>query len=78
MKIDDILSEDLVVAELDGSTKADVIVELAGVVARHHPEIDHARLVQALEDRERGRADVVTGEERLGRLLFPGLRSGAR
>jgi PTS system nitrogen regulatory IIA component len=53
MKIDDILSEPLVVAELMGRSKDEVIEELAGVVARNHPEIDHIRLVQALEDRER-------------------------
>jgi PTS system nitrogen regulatory IIA component len=53
MKIEDILSEALVVPALGGHTKADVIEELAAVVARHHPEIDRGRLVQALEDRER-------------------------
>ena len=31
-----------------------------------------------LRDRERGRADVVTGKERLGRILFPGWDGGAR
>jgi PTS system nitrogen regulatory IIA component len=53
MKIADILGEALVVPALHSRTKADVIEELAAVVARHHPEIAHARLVQALEDRER-------------------------
>lgn len=53
MNIADILSEDSVVSALTGRTKAEVIDELAGVVARHHPELEKRRLVQALEDRER-------------------------
>ena len=53
MKITDILTADMVVPALRGRTKGDVIDELAGVVAAGHPEIDRARLVQALEDRER-------------------------
>src|SRR4051812_8494037 len=53
MKIADILAPELVVAAIRGRDKGDVIVELAGVVARHHPEIDHGRLVQALDDREK-------------------------
>jgi nitrogen PTS system EIIA component len=53
MKITDILTEDMVVPALHGRSKMDVIVELARVVADRHPEIDHGRLVQALEDREK-------------------------
>jgi PTS system nitrogen regulatory IIA component len=53
MRITDILAEPLVVASIQGRTKADVIAELAGIVSKHHPEIDLGRLVQALEDRER-------------------------
>jgi PTS system nitrogen regulatory IIA component len=53
MKIGDMLTEELVVADLAGRTKGDVIEELAAVVHRAHPEIDQAALVQALEDRER-------------------------
>ena len=53
MKITDILTEDMVVPALRGRTKGDIINELAGVVVAGHPEIDRARLVQALEDRER-------------------------
>jgi len=53
MKITDILTEDMVVPALRGRSKGEVIEELAGVVAAGHPEIDRARLVQALEDRER-------------------------
>jgi PTS system nitrogen regulatory IIA component len=53
MKITDILTEPMVVDSLAGRTKAEIIEELAGVVAKEHPEIDRGRLVQALEDRER-------------------------
>ena len=53
MKIGDILAEDLVVASLAARSKSGVIEELAARIAKQHPEIDHARLVQALEDRER-------------------------
>jgi PTS system nitrogen regulatory IIA component len=53
MKIGDMLTEDLVSAALTGRTKREVIEELAALVVRRHPEIDQARLVQALEDRER-------------------------
>jgi nitrogen PTS system EIIA component len=53
MHIGDILSEDMVIPALAGQTKADVIEEMAGVVAEHQPEIQRDRLVQALEDRER-------------------------
>jgi PTS system nitrogen regulatory IIA component len=53
MKITDILTADMIVPALHGRTKAEVIAELAGVVAEGHPEIDRARLVQALEDREK-------------------------
>ena len=53
MKIADILTEDMVVPALAGRDKADVIIELAAVVSRSHPEIDHGRLVQALGDREK-------------------------
>jgi nitrogen PTS system EIIA component len=53
MKITDILSETDVVPRLAARSKADVIEELAAVVAANHPEVDRARLVQALEDRER-------------------------
>jgi PTS system nitrogen regulatory IIA component len=53
MKIGDILAEDLVVASLAARSKSGVIEELASRISKQHPEIDHARLVQALEDRER-------------------------
>jgi PTS system nitrogen regulatory IIA component len=53
MRIDDFLAEDMVVSALEGRKKDDVIEELAEVVSTHHPEIDHWKLVGALQDRER-------------------------
>jgi PTS system nitrogen regulatory IIA component len=53
MRIDDFLSEEMVVPALEGRTKDDVIEELAEVVSKRHAEIDHWRLVGALQDRER-------------------------
>jgi PTS system nitrogen regulatory IIA component len=53
MRIDDFLAEDMVVSALEGRKKDDVIEELAEVVSKHHPEIDHWKLVGALQDRER-------------------------
>ena len=53
MRIDDFLAAEMVVPALQGRTKDDVIEELAAVVSKHHPEIDHWRLVGALQDRER-------------------------
>ena len=53
MRIDDFLAEETVLPALEGRTKDDVIEELAEAVSKHHPEIDHWRLVGALQDRER-------------------------
>jgi PTS system nitrogen regulatory IIA component len=53
MKISDILEPGLVLSALAARDKINVIGELAQVVSHHHPEIDHGRLVQALEDREK-------------------------
>jgi|SRR5262245_1450491 len=53
MKIEDILSQELVLPDLAARNKTDVLVELATAVSRQHAELDRERLVQALEDRER-------------------------
>jgi PTS system nitrogen regulatory IIA component len=53
MRIDDFLSQETVIPALQGRTKDEVIEELAEVVSKQHPEIDHWRLVGALQDRER-------------------------
>lgn len=53
MRIEDILAPEMVVARLRATTKAGILAELAATVADHHPEVDRARLVAALEDREK-------------------------
>ncbi len=53
MKIVDILPESLVIASLRGRTKEDIIRELASHLAGVHTEIDAARLVEVLWERER-------------------------
>jgi PTS system nitrogen regulatory IIA component len=74
MKIDDILAEDMVVPALGGSSKSEVIEELAAVVARRHPEIDLARLVQALEDRERLNSTALGEGVAIPHGKLPGLK----
>ena len=53
MKIIDILPPEHVVPDLAGTTKLDVLDELAGVLAAHHPEIPKDRLVEVLLEREK-------------------------
>lgn len=74
MKIADILGEDLVVPELAGRSKSEVIEELAGVVAEHQPTIDRPRLVQALEDRERLNSTALGEGVAIPHGKLPGLK----
>jgi len=53
MRIEDILAEDMIVPVLRADTKAGILAELAGTVADQHPEVDRARLLTALEEREK-------------------------
>jgi PTS system nitrogen regulatory IIA component len=52
MKILDILAPEAVVPDLRATSKREALEELAGVLAALHPEIDRARLVEVLLDRE--------------------------
>jgi PTS system nitrogen regulatory IIA component len=52
MKILDILAPEAIVPALKATTKPDTLQELATLLATRHPEIDGARLVQVLLDRE--------------------------
>jgi len=74
MKIADILTEPLVVPALAGRSKREVIEELAAAVARHHPEIDRTRLVQALEDRERLNSTALGEGVAIPHGKLPGLK----
>lgn len=74
MKIEDILTPDMVVAELAATTKAGVLDELASLVASRHPEIDRARLVEALEEREKLNTTAVGDGVAMPHGRLPGLR----
>ncbi len=74
MKITDILTEEMVVAELQGQSKAAVIEELAGVIAQHQAEIERAKLVQALEDRERLNSTALGDGVAIPHGKLPGLK----
>jgi nitrogen PTS system EIIA component len=52
MKILDILAPEAIIPALRASTKSDALQEIATMLATLHPEIDRARLVQVLQDRE--------------------------
>src|ERR1700678_3448769 len=55
MKITDILSPDMVIPDLKGTTKPDVLNELAKALAAKYPEIKLADLTAVLAERERRR-----------------------
>jgi len=57
-----------------GRNKADVIEELAGVLARDHGEIDRQRLIQALEDRERLNSTALGDGVAIPHGKLPGLK----
>lgn len=61
MKILDILAPEAIVPALKATTKPDTLQELATRLATLHPEIDGARLVQVLLDRE-GLGSTAIGE----------------
>jgi nitrogen PTS system EIIA component len=74
MKIEDILSEDLVLADLAARAKPDVLVELAAALTTRYPELDKARLVGALEDRERLNSTALGDGVAIPHGKLPGLR----
>jgi len=53
MKITEILRENDIIAELAAATKDEVLQELAGELARRHPDLDPVELVKVLQERER-------------------------
>ena len=74
MKIEDILAEDLVLADLTATSKPEVLVELADAVTKRHPELDKARLVGALEDRERLNSTALGDGVAIPHGKLPGIR----
>ena len=53
MRVVDILSQEFILPQLQGSTKTDVLRELAQHLAQHTPGVDTEQLVAVLLDRER-------------------------
>ncbi|HXJ36801.1 MAG TPA: PTS sugar transporter subunit IIA [Candidatus Eisenbacteria bacterium] len=74
MKIEDILAESLVLPDLAARTKADVLVELASAVASRNPEIERAKLVGALEERERLNSTALGDCVAIPHGKLPGIR----
>ena len=74
MRIEDILAPEMVVAELKATTKAGVLDELASLVASQHPEIDRARLIEALDEREKLTTTALGDGVAIPHGRLPGLR----
>ncbi len=53
MKITEILGPEMVLPDLKGTTKPQILNELAGCFAAHHPEMNAAELAAVLAERER-------------------------
>jgi nitrogen PTS system EIIA component len=53
MKITDLLSPELIIPDLKGTTKPDVLGELAKAMSANHPEIKLTDLMAVLAERER-------------------------
>ena len=74
MRIEDILAPELVVPRLEATTKAGVLEELVSVVATHHPDVDRARLLEALDERERLNSTALGDGVAIPHGKLPGLR----
>src|SRR5262245_59246710 len=74
MRIEDILAPELVVPALTATTKAGVLDELASAVAAQHPEIDRARLLDALDERERLNSTALGEGVAIPHGKLPGMR----
>ncbi len=75
MKIVEILSENVVIPELKGTTKQAVLHELAEHLAAAYPEIDANQLVEVLWERERLGSTAIGDGIAIPHGKLPGLRS---
>jgi PTS system nitrogen regulatory IIA component len=73
MKIADLLTDRVVIPELQAGGKADALDEMTQVLAAAHPEIDSARLREVLEDRERLGSTGIGGGVAIPHARLPGL-----
>jgi len=75
MRITDILSESLVIADLRGQTKEAVLRELAERLAAVYPQVGAARLVDVLWERERLGSTAIGDGIAIPHGKLPGLKS---
>jgi PTS system nitrogen regulatory IIA component len=73
MKIADLLSDRVVIPELQASDKAEALDEMTTVLAEANPGIDRARLREMLEDRERLGSTGIGGGVAIPHARLPGL-----
>jgi PTS system nitrogen regulatory IIA component len=74
MKIEEILSESVVVPDLEARSKPEVLIELADAVARDNAGIDKVRLLAALEERERLNSTALGDGVAIPHGKLPGIR----
>jgi nitrogen PTS system EIIA component len=74
MKIEEILSESVVVPDLEAHSKPEVLVELADTVAHENAGIDKVRLLAALEERERLNSTALGDGVAIPHGKLPGIR----
>ncbi len=74
MKITDILVKDAVLLDLAGSTKREVLEEMARALARAEPEIDADRLLEVLLEREALQSTGIGEGVAIPHGKLPGLR----
>jgi nitrogen PTS system EIIA component len=75
MKISDILPEALIIPDLKGRTKQEVLRELAECLAAQHPEIEVGRLVDVLWERERLGSTAIADGIAIPHGKLPGLKT---
>jgi PTS system nitrogen regulatory IIA component len=75
MKITDILPESLIISDLKGPTKQDVLRELAECLAMQHPDIEVGRLVDVLWERERLGSTAIADGIAIPHGKLPGLKT---
>ena len=75
MKLTEILPETLVIPTLEGRTKDAVLRELASHVAAVHPDIDAARLLDVLWERERLGSTAIGDGIAIPHGKLPGLKT---